>query len=124
MPDGRSLDFSFATSVRYDCDECGDSHVYRREEVRFEDFPEVRDCPHCDGLAFLHAGKAEPAELRCGHPDCEASLSMTGEELTETQAWGNGMGRGCAVEEIREKSGWTGDGWRYFCPSHSDWAEL
>jgi hypothetical protein len=66
----------------------------------------------------------EPATLDCGHPDCDTSLSMTGEELVETQAWKNGMGRGCAVEEIREKSGWTGDGWHVFCPSHDDWADL
>ena len=65
----------------------------------------------------------EPATLDCGHPDCDTSLSMTGEELMETTALKNNMGRGCAVEEIREKSGWTGDGWRVFCPEHADWAE-
>jgi hypothetical protein len=66
----------------------------------------------------------EPATLNCGHPHCEASLSMTGEELMETQAWKHGMGRGCAIEEIRERNGWAADGWRPFCPRHEDWKHM
>ena len=128
MSDHESIDLTVAFEIRarYDCQECGRSHVHEEEETLPSELPGTRDCPHCGGSAqsvYSFGPGPAPATLDCGHPDCDTSLSMTGEELMETTAWKNGMGRGCAVEEIREKSGWTGDGWRVFCPEHADWAE-
>jgi hypothetical protein len=59
--------------------------------------------------------------MRCGHPDCDRTLTVEAEDIVETEAWKNGMGRGCAIEEVRQRCGWVGDGWDLFCPEHEDW---
>jgi hypothetical protein len=66
----------------------------------------------------------DPTTIHCGHPDCTETLVVEGNDIVRTRAWGNDMGRGCAVEEVRDRCGWVMDGWRYFCPTHDDWGQL